>query len=124
MNACSSLFIFGGGMLVSTFNFHGLGCTPSLGINSPKNRTEVHLKWHLSFLNFKFTFLHICSTCHKVLSWSFPSPSYHTTRMSSMMPNTLGRSMNTSSMSPVGAAPNGSFFVFVPAKLTHECCKV
>ena len=38
----------------------------------------VHLKWHLSLLRFKFSFLHICNTLHSVLSWSVPLLSYCT----------------------------------------------
>ena len=39
---------------------------------SPKNGTNVHLKWQLSLFSFRFTCLHICSTFHSVLLWSFP----------------------------------------------------
>ena len=63
-----------------------------------KHGTDVHLKWHLSLLSFRFTCLHIYSTIHSVLSWSLPSASHNTTKMSSTMPNTLGTSLNISSI--------------------------
>ena len=84
-------FVFGGGISVNALSFHGSGFAPYLGMTSPKNETDVHLKWHLSLFSFKFTCLHICSTLCSVSSWSLPSTSYPTTKMSAAMPNTVGK---------------------------------
>ena len=89
------LFVFEGGISVSAFSFHGSACTPCLDMTSPKNWTNVHLIWHLSLLSFRFTCLHICSTLCSVLSCSLPSTSYPTTKMSSAMPETFGKSLNS-----------------------------
>ena len=43
-----SLFVFGGGFSIIACSFHGSGFTPLLDIISPKKRTSIHLKWHLS----------------------------------------------------------------------------
>ena len=51
----SSFFVFGDGMSVNAFSFHGSDCTSCLEITSPINGTDVHLKWHLSLLSLKFT---------------------------------------------------------------------
>ena len=106
-------FVFGGGISISTFSFLGSGFTPCLDMISPKNGTDVHQKWHLSLLIFRFTCLHICSTLHSVSSWFLPSALYPAAKMSSAVPYTLGKSLNISfiflwNISLVGAAPNSS----------------
>ena len=84
------------------------------------NGTDVHLKWHLSLFNFKWTCLPLCNTLHTVSSWSLPSVSYPATNISSVIPNTLGRSLNILSIflwniSPAGAAPNGNcLYLYLP----------
>ena len=84
-----------------------------MGLVSPKNGTDVHLKWHLSLFNFKLTCLHLCITLHPVSSWSLPSASYLTTNISSAILNILGKSLNISlifpwNISPAGVVPNGN----------------
>ena len=54
--------MFGAGISISAFSFCGSGCRACLDITSPKNGTDVHLKWHLSLLRLGFMCLHIvCS---------------------------------------------------------------
>ena len=84
-------------------------------MTSQKNGIDVHLKWHLSLFSFRFTCRHICSTLCSVSSWSLPSMSYPTTKISPAMSNTIGKSLNISSVflwniSPAGAAPKGNLF--------------
>ena len=63
--------------------------------------------------SFKLTYLHLCSTLCSLPSKSLPSTSYPTTKMSSAIPNTLGKCLNILSVflwniSPVGATPNSN----------------
>ena len=88
-------------------------------MTSPMKGKLVHLKWHFHLLSVRYSFLHIWSTLHGVLSWSVPS-SYSTIKMSSAMPNTFGSSLNISfilfwNMSPYRAVPNSSLlYLFLP----------
>ena len=87
---------------------------------SPRNGTDVHLKWHQSLFTFRLTCLHMCSTLHDVSSWSLSSASYPTTNMSSAILNRLSNSSNISSiflwnMSPASAALNGNcLYMYLP----------
>ena len=64
------------GVSVIALNFCGSGFMACLDITLPKNQTSVHLKWYLFLFSFRF---------------SLPSSlSYHTTKISSMILNTLG----------------------------------
>ena len=89
-------------------------------ITSPKNGTDIHLKWHLSLFSFRLTSLHLCSTFCTISSWSLPFSSYPTTKMSPAMPKTFGMSWQISlifcwNISPAGAAPNGShLYLYLP----------
>ena len=114
-NARSS-FLSLGSISVSSCTFLGSGLTPGLDIILPKNKTSVHLKWHLSLFSFRLTYLHICSTFNHVSSWSLPLLSYPTTIMSFAIPNTVGKSLNILfffcwNISPVGATQSGSLWM-------------
>ena len=115
-----SPFLSWGDISVSTFSFCGSGLMPCLGIILQKNRTNVYLKWHLSVFSFRFTCWHICRTFHSVSLWSLLMLSYPTTKMSSAMPNTFGKSLNILSifhwnMSSLGDAHNGSLlYLYLP----------
>ena len=109
--------------------FMSLGFTPFLDITSPKNGTDVHLKWHLSLFSFRFICLHIYSTLHSLSTWSLPSTSYSTTKMSSAMPNTFGKSLNISSIFSLEhiscrGCSKWQSLVSVSDKLASKCCEV
>ena len=57
-------------------------------------------EWHLLLLSFNFSERHICITHLNVQLWSVLSSSYHTIKISSVMPHTLGRSSNMLSNFP------------------------
>ena len=73
-NDCSTFLDFGGGISVRGYSFHRSDCTSYHEMISPK-RTLVLLKWQLSLLSFRFSFLHSCRTLHTALSWSALSSS-------------------------------------------------
>ena len=109
-----------GGISINALSFCGFCFTPYHDIISPKNGTDVHLKWHLSLFNFKLTYLHLCTTLHTVLSWSLPSASYPTTN--NIISNTeyIGQIFKyfinlPLDISPAGAVPNrGHLYLHLP----------
>ena len=99
------------------FGFWWIRFHTILDIISQNNGTCLYLKWYMSLFSLRFTCLHtLCS----VSSWSLPSLSQPTTKISSVMPNTLGQSLNISSfflsnISPVGVVPNGNpWYLYLP----------
>ena len=125
--AWSSFLLRGGGISTKALIFCGSGCIPLLNITSPKNGTEVHLKWHFSLFNFCFTSLHHCSTLWTVSLWSLPSASYPPTKISSAMPNTFGMSLKISSFFSLEhitcwSCTKLQSLLSVSTKLACECC--
>ena len=54
---------------VSVQRYVVLVVTPSHDIISKKKGMLMHLKWYLSLLSVRFTFLCMCTTVHQILSW-------------------------------------------------------
>ena len=85
-----------------------------------KNGTNIHLKWHLALLSFRFICPHICSTFCSVSSWSLPLLSYPTTKMPSTKTNSFGKSLNiffyfSLKHISLGATPNGNvLYMYLP----------
>ena len=90
------------------------------GYEFTKYGTDVHLKWNLSLFSFRFTCLHIWSTFIVYHHGSLLSTSYPTTKLSSAIPNTFGKSLYISyiflcNISPAGAAPNSNLlYLYLP----------
>ena len=91
------IFCLGGNISISTFSLLGSDLTACVEIILPKNGTNVHLKWYLSLFSFRFTCLYICSIFYSVSLLSSPLLSYPSTKMSPVVPNTFGKSLNISS---------------------------
>ena len=68
------------------FSFLRCGLIHCLEVITPKNGTNIHLKWHLSLFNFRFPFLHRCNSLCSVLWWPMQSLSYPASNLSSAIP--------------------------------------
>ena len=103
----------------------GSSCTSSFYTISQRNGTFMHLKFHLSLFDLRFSFLHICIICLSIVSWLLPFSLYPKIRILCVIPNKFGRSLNIFSslhwnMFPTAAVPNGSLAYLY--QLTSKCC--
>ena len=106
-NVCNSPFYFRGSMSVSILQLSSIQShtLPGNSFAERWNRCTPKMTFIFSMFT-KFSFLHICSTLHIVLSWSAPLLSYPTIKISSAMPNTFGSSLNILSIfSGIGHMP-------------------
>ena len=102
-----------GGISLSIDSFWGPSCTLYLDIISSKNGTLVHLKWHLSLFNLRFSVLCTYITCLSIVSCSWPFSSYptnwfHLWCQIHLTDAWIFFSVLCLNMSPSGAVPLGS----------------
>ena len=107
--------------LCKCFQFSWVRSHSMLGITPLKNGTDVHLKWHLSLLNFRFTCMHICNIpfivccpglCHHC---HYLQPEYHLQCQIHLVKLLIFSFIFHSNISPAGAASNSNLlYLYLP----------
>ena len=96
-NDCTSFLCFGG-YFIMHIHFPGVWLCIISGYYFFKERNPHPPEISFILYNLRFAHLHIHITCLSIVSWLLSLSLYPTMRMSSAMPNTLGKSLNIPSI--------------------------